>query len=837
MALNNIISPRQSVVNSQGQPVAGGSVFLYEPGTTTFITSYFGANLVTPHQNPVRLSGSGRADIWVTLDCDMVILDRNGNTVLTQDNANPASLGGTTSSLVPNGSFELVTTPPVPDGWSALNDAGSTNAVDSTQSTDGLNSYRFTSAGAGGGSLTTTDFFPVNDVDQLRVNFNLFSDVAAVLNIVRVEWFDVTFVSISDSDVYSSTANPPTWTEFQLVATPPPNARFAKLKLIGIDPSVLLAGNTYYDQIAVFYPTVVSGIFDNITIQDNEIITTNLNGELNLLPNGLGPVNAFSAGAVDLADIQNTLNLGNVFGPTLNPHLAFDAATIQAKTDATTAALALSIQPLGGIVTLGAAAVTRLATAPGGVVGLLSDGNTDAEARLLVLTHQAGTARAQIGQAGTATLGVHNLIDTGHLQLIARNTGSLDRILVEGDPDGEVNIFDPVGDVVRLATQAGGDVSLRSDANTDAEQRRLRFDHQDGTLRGFVGMTSDLTMRVNSIAGAVDLAHVNVNVARTTTAAAGGLTANNLATAAGFERVLTVSDLGSVGYPLIPQDNEEIQFGNTAGGDIQMFFNGSVQRYDGDFDHEFDSNAANDHSIKLLNTVAGLGIRIGSDGIAHLSELFNTGGFVGDYIDMDDADGRVYLNYGNVPVARTAPVSGAAYPYIDTTGGFLVNNNTTGTGNNERVTTYTDHMMTGGLQDDRNLDGPTPVADNRLVNGATCRVGYWKFEVFATFRDVGGTSNINFDFGGSNITQCRYKYDFETADGAPVGAGASDDAGTDQLVTLGAGLEETMLRISGQVQFSASSTFQFRWAPTVNQIDTVSRMSGGWMTLCPIEIL
>lgn len=493
MALNNIIAPRQSVVNSQGQPVAGGFVYLYEPGTTTFITSYFSSDLVTPHQNPVRLSGSGRADIWVTLDCDMVITDRNGNTVLTQDGVNPDSLGGDTTSLVPNGSFEVVTTPPVPDGWTAVDDAGSTNAVDSTQSTDGANSYRFTSAGSGGGSLTTTDFFPVNDVDQLRVNFDMFSDVAAVRNIVRVEWYDVTFVSISDSDIYDSTANPAAWTEFQLVATPPALARFAKLKLIGIDPSVLLAGNTYFDRISVFYPTVVSGIFDNITIQNNEIISTNLNGEINILPNGAGPVQITSSGVVDLTDIQNSLNIGNIAGPALNPHLAFDAATIQAKASAAVSALALSIQPLGGIVTLGAAALTRAATAPGGIFGLLSDTNTDAESRLLVMTHQDGTARAQIGHAGDDILQVRNLIDAGFVQLIGNDPGSTARLVFQGDPDGAGSLYYVGVEVVRTENASNGGLEVNNTLTGGGFERVLTTG--DAAVLLPVGTVTNATLR------------------------------------------------------------------------------------------------------------------------------------------------------------------------------------------------------------------------------------------------------------------------------------------------------------------------------------------------------
>jgi hypothetical protein len=237
-----------------------------------------------------------------------------------------------------------------------------------------------------------------------------------------------------------------------------------------------------------------------------------------------------------------------------------------------------------------------------------------------------------------------------------------------------------------------------------------------------------------------------------------------------------------------------------------------------------------------LNNVGGVELRIGTDGIAHLSELNSAGAFILDYIDMDDAVGQVLLGYGNVPVVRTAPVSGASYPYVDTTGGFLVNNNTTGTGNNERVLTYVDHSMTGGISDDRSIT-TTMAADNRLISAINRRQGYVKFEVYASFSKVGGTSNIQFDFAGSNIIECSYIYDWRTADGTPSGAGASDDEGTDQSLTLGAAGERTYLRITGYARFdNFSSSFQFRWKPTINQVDTVSRNRGGWMTVCPVEI-
>jgi hypothetical protein len=291
MGLLNIIRPASQVQNSQGRPLAGGNVYLYEPGTTTFITSYNGSDLVTPLAQPVPLSGSGRANIWITRDVDMFVYDRNGNLVLTELNANPDALGvDQGSGLVPNGSFELDTDAnDVPDGWTEVAQSGSSNGIDTTRSTDGANSFRFTSTGVGGGSLTTTDFFPVTDLTDLTVYVDIQGSVLGPNNRVRVQWYDTSFVLISNSDPYNSTATAAgVWTSLQLLVTPPALARFAKLALIGIDPSVPFSGSTWFDRVNVFYPAVVSGVFDNITIQNNEIISTNLNGVIEIKPDGTG---------------------------------------------------------------------------------------------------------------------------------------------------------------------------------------------------------------------------------------------------------------------------------------------------------------------------------------------------------------------------------------------------------------------------------------------------------------------------------------------------------------------------------------------------------------------
>lgn len=628
MALKNIIAPRQQVQNSQSKAVAGGNVFLYQPGTTTFITSYFDSGLVQPHANPVRLSGSGRANIWITQDCDLRVEDKNGNLILEELNANPDAVGvDQGGGLVPNGSFEIdADADQIPDGWTLVSELGATNAIDTSQSTDGAQSFRFTSSGNGGGSLTSTDFFPVNDTDNLSVAVDMFASIATVLNIVRVQWFDISFVSISNSDIYSSTANPLTWTTQNLLATPPALARFAKLELIGGDPSVAIAGSSWWDNVSVFYPAIVSGVFDNVTIQDNQIITTNVNGDLELGPNGTGAVNINQANPVTLADAKNALNLGTN-DPANDPHLAMGLGAagvtiIQAKATGTTAVDRLDLQPLGGECNLGQQT---------GTDGVLTQIFQDGAQRLIVDTYgmslrgeldadpsvpdnvesavflesRDGNAYGLMGFDGGTALELVNYADLAVVTLSGMD-GVVKDTLFQGTPGGAASVhFD--GDIKVLTEATGirisGSVAAADPPTTEAVDTAIELaDLAGDTQLGIISYnnTNDLrianNMREGEILltatatagtprnladfdpdGDVTLYHIGAAVVRTLTAAAGGLEANNTLTGAGFERVLTVGDL--VGIPTqfnTAKAADEFRFNNTPAldGDLQSTVSG-----------------------------------------------------------------------------------------------------------------------------------------------------------------------------------------------------------------------------------------------------------------------
>lgn len=55
-----------------------------------------------------------------------------------------------------------------------------------------------------------------------------------------------------------------------------------------------------------------------------------------------------------------------------------------------------------------------------------------------------------------------------------------------------------VDNLVNLKLEGGGQLALRSAGNTDTENRRLTYDHQDGTARGFVGYSTSSALRLNN---------------------------------------------------------------------------------------------------------------------------------------------------------------------------------------------------------------------------------------------------------------------------------------------------------------------------------------------------
>lgn len=115
-----ISAPYQQFVDANGAPIAGGSVYTCQPGTTCTVashaslkTTYTDSTGTSANANPIVLDSAGRANIWGTGFYKISVYDATGNLVKTSDNIPPT--------------FNYVTPPTVP--WVNVSTYGSIAAA------------------------------------------------------------------------------------------------------------------------------------------------------------------------------------------------------------------------------------------------------------------------------------------------------------------------------------------------------------------------------------------------------------------------------------------------------------------------------------------------------------------------------------------------------------------------------------------------------------------------------------------------------------------------------------------------------------------------------------
>lgn len=104
---------QQYFTDQNGEPLAGGFVYHYVPGTTTPSTTWVDQGLTTPNTNPVVLDAAGRATIWGNTTYRQLVTDRFGTTIWDLlvgdgdlDNLtlnNPTIVGGTVTGATISG--------------------------------------------------------------------------------------------------------------------------------------------------------------------------------------------------------------------------------------------------------------------------------------------------------------------------------------------------------------------------------------------------------------------------------------------------------------------------------------------------------------------------------------------------------------------------------------------------------------------------------------------------------------------------------------------------------------------------------------------------------------
>ncbi len=74
----------QQFCDSNGQPLAGGLVYFYVPGTSTPKNTWQDQGLTVLNVNPVVLNSAGRAIIWGSGSYRQLVTDVNGNSIWDQ---------------------------------------------------------------------------------------------------------------------------------------------------------------------------------------------------------------------------------------------------------------------------------------------------------------------------------------------------------------------------------------------------------------------------------------------------------------------------------------------------------------------------------------------------------------------------------------------------------------------------------------------------------------------------------------------------------------------------------------------------------------------------------
>ncbi|MBE0556302.1 MAG: hypothetical protein IH628_03635, partial [Proteobacteria bacterium] len=154
-----------------------------------------------------------------------------------------------TSGDIPNGSFEVDSdNDGIPDNWTRYLYSGGSGAFDTTTPAHGSKAYKLTQTTSAGGGYLESDYVPCSEYGYVNVRAIHKASVAGMNNAIQLVYYTAAKALISGVYVYSSTANPTSWTEIIRTDLPPAGARFVKVRVFGGYPSAT-TGVAYWDDV------------------------------------------------------------------------------------------------------------------------------------------------------------------------------------------------------------------------------------------------------------------------------------------------------------------------------------------------------------------------------------------------------------------------------------------------------------------------------------------------------------------------------------------------------------------------------------------------------------
>lgn len=92
---------RQQFLDSNGVPVAGGSLYSYAAGTSTPLATYPSQDEGAANANPLVLDANGIGDVWLGASAyKLVLKDSGGSTLWTRDNVSHITAGAVTTAKI-----------------------------------------------------------------------------------------------------------------------------------------------------------------------------------------------------------------------------------------------------------------------------------------------------------------------------------------------------------------------------------------------------------------------------------------------------------------------------------------------------------------------------------------------------------------------------------------------------------------------------------------------------------------------------------------------------------------------------------------------------------------
>ncbi|MEW6115393.1 MAG: hypothetical protein AB1553_00630 [Nitrospirota bacterium] len=186
-------------------------------------------------------------------------------------------------SGVPNGSFEVDSdSDGIPDRWTRTLYAGGSGSFETGSPAHGAKAWKFVHPGGvgNGGGYLDSDYIEISQLKTYVLGYTTWASAAGMRNLVQLLYYNTSKVYLSTTTLYDSQANPATPTTYLSQYTPPANSRFIKIRLIGGNSDVNVAGTAYFDDIknqeAVATAHMLNSSVTTAKIADSNVTTAKI---------------------------------------------------------------------------------------------------------------------------------------------------------------------------------------------------------------------------------------------------------------------------------------------------------------------------------------------------------------------------------------------------------------------------------------------------------------------------------------------------------------------------------------------------------------------------------